>query len=122
MTEDPRLELVDVERLVAELPWGLALGLSAGALEGKRCRVCAVLKNVDHPAAKALFDWHEFFAETPQLDLLTKSWRDRATEKERHDHRRALGEWKGVAGSLSHARCAVIYLAAAAVIERTTRP
>jgi hypothetical protein len=123
MADDPRLELVDVKRLVAELPDSAILGLAEGALSGRLCRVCGVLRAhlTFYEAARVLHAWHEFFAETPALDTLTGAWRNRATEEERHEHRRALGEWKSVSGTLSHARCSVIYAAAELeLVQRTT--
>jgi hypothetical protein len=123
VSEDPRLEHVDVERLVAELPAAAITALAEGALPGRMCRVCGVLKPhfTFYEAARVLHAWHEFFEETPTLDKLTKGWRDRPTEDERHEHRRALGEWNKVAGSLSHARCSVIYLTARLHLEKTPR-
>lgn len=119
MTEDPR-PLEDVERLVGELPDAALAELAEGPLPGKLCRVCGVLRHLDHPAAKALHDWHEFFEDTPALDGLTKAWRDHPGEAERHEHRRALGEWRRVAGMLSHARCCMVYLAAELELGRRT--
>lgn len=133
MTDDPRLELADVEKAIAALP-GSALGeLAQGPLPGKLCRVCGVLRPLtEHvaasippeagEAAKKLMGWHEFFEETPALDELTKAWRDRPTEDERHEHRKALGEWRRHAGMLGYARRCTIYLAARVELERTTRP
>lgn len=112
MTEDPRLTLADVERLVGELGDETLRALAEGPMPGELCRLCGVLKTVDWPAATELLGWHEFFDETPGLDEITKNWRHRDTEEERHRVRRAFGEWKRVSGMLSYARCSMVYLAA----------
>lgn len=120
MSEDPRLSLADVERLVGELGDDVLRDLAQGPLPGELCRLCGVLKRVDWPAAQELLGWHEFFDETPAVDAVTKAWRSHSSEEDRHQVRRALGEWKRVAGMLSYARCSIVYLAAR--LELAKRP
>lgn len=121
MTDDPRLTLADVLELVHGLPFGAIEQLAEGPMPAKsHCRVCGVLKPLlrSSPEAAALYGWHDFFEDTPALDRVTKNWKDRPTEEERHLHRRAFGEWKRVAGMLSYARCCTIYLAASLYLEQ----
>ncbi len=117
---DGRLNYRDVEHLVAGLPDRMLEELVKGPLpDGDdatspwNCRVCSILRGPGRiPPAEKLLDWHEFEADTPQLDALYRE------DGPLHDSK-AAEEWQVVAGALSHARCLVIY--SLARLERNAR-
>ena len=108
-----RLTFDEVRLLVAGLSTRALGQLMEGPLPDDKaapndCRVCMVLGGLTQfsNAAAKLKEWHEFWDETEAIDELSRAWRN---APEPHLARRALVEWRRIAGELSYARNATIY-------------